>query len=104
MTPVALSHIWLDDRGVAWIDATNVKVIEVAAEWRSTGMSPEEMVYQHYGSPNLAQTMAALTYYLDNQAAFDAEIDRRATEADRLRAANLDSPGRRRLRAMGKLP
>ncbi len=30
MTPVALSHIWLDDRGVAWIDQTNVKVIEVA--------------------------------------------------------------------------
>lgn len=104
MTPVTQSHIWLDERGVAWIDDTKVKVIEVAAEWVSSGMSPEEMVYQHYGSPNLAQTMAALAYYLDNQAAFDAEIARRAAEADRLRAANFDSPVRRRLRALGKLP
>ena len=104
MTPVTLSHIWLDDRGVAWIDQTNVKVNEVAAEWLSTGMSPEEMVYQHYGSPNLAQTLAALTYYADNRAAFDAEIERRAAEADRLRLQNLDSPLRRRLRALGKLP
>ncbi len=104
MTPVTLSHVWLDDRGVAWIDQTNVKVIEVAAEWIFTGMSPEEIVYQHYGSPNLAQTMAALAYYLDNQAAFDAEIARRAAEADRQRAGYVDSPVRRRLRALGKLP
>ena len=104
MTPVTLSHVWLDDRGVAWIDDTNVKVIEVAAEWVSTGMSPEEMVYQHYGSPNLAQTMAALAYYLDNQAAFDAEIARHDKEYEELRAKSLDSPGRRRLRALGKLP
>jgi uncharacterized protein (DUF433 family) len=89
---------------VAWIDDTNVKVIEVAAEWRYTGASPEEMVYQHYGIPDLAQVFAALTYYMDHQAEFDAEMDRQAVEYERLRKESVDSPVRRRLRAMGKLP
>lgn len=101
---VSVSHIWLDDRGVAWIDDTNVKVIEVAMEWRATGMSPEEMEYQHYGSPSLAQVFAALAYYMDHQAEFDAEIERQAKQFEELRAKNLDSPVRRRLRALGKIP
>jgi uncharacterized protein (DUF433 family) len=104
MTPVALSHIWLDDRGVAWIGDTNVKVIEIAMEWRATGASPEEIEHQHYGTPSLAQIMAALSYYLDHQAEIDAEIERQAADFERLRAQNLDTPVRRRLRALGKLP
>jgi uncharacterized protein (DUF433 family) len=104
MTAVTASHIWLDDRGRAWIDDTNVKVIEVAAEWRYTRMSPEEMVYQHYGKPDLAQVFAALAYYHDHEAEFDAEMDRQASEHERLRTESLDSPGRRRLRALGKIP
>ena len=104
MTPVTVSHIWLDDRGVAWIDETNVKVIEVAMEWRSSGISPEEMEYQHYGSPSLVQIFAALAYYLDHKAEFDAEIERQAKEYEELWAKNLDSPLHRKLRAMGKIP
>jgi hypothetical protein len=26
------SHVWLDERGVAWLDDTNVKVVEVALD------------------------------------------------------------------------
>lgn len=29
MTKTETAHIWLDERGVAWIDDTNTKVIEV---------------------------------------------------------------------------
>jgi uncharacterized protein (DUF433 family) len=104
MTPVTQTHIWLDDRGVAWIDDTNVKVIEVAAEWRYTRMSPEEMVHQHYGKPNLAQVFAALSYYAEHQAKFDAEMDRLDREYMQRWAEDLDSPLRRKLRAMGKIP
>jgi uncharacterized protein (DUF433 family) len=103
MTHVA-PHIWLDDRGRAWIDDTNVKVIEVAGEWRYHRMHPEEMVYQHYGKPNLTQVFAALAYYHDHRDEFDAEMDRQDAEHERLRAETLDSPGRRKLRAMGKIP
>jgi uncharacterized protein (DUF433 family) len=104
MSPVTVSHIWLDDRGVAWIDDTNVKVIEVAMEKRATGMSPEEMEFQHYGNLSLSQIHAALMFYYDHQAELDAEIERQSREYEALRAQALDSPGRQRLRAQGKLP
>ena len=103
MTPVTTSHIWLDDRGVAWIDDTNIKVIEVAKESRA-GASPQQIVEEHAGCYTLAQVHAALAYYLDHEAQFNAEMDRHFAEFERLRAASLDSPMRQRLRAMGKLP
>jgi uncharacterized protein (DUF433 family) len=104
MVAVTLSHIRLDERGVAWIADTNIKVIEVAMEKRATGMSPEEIEFQHYGQLSLSQIHAALAYYYEHQAEFDVEIERRAEEYEALRAQTLNSPGRQRLRAMGKLP
>lgn len=98
------SHIHLDDRGVAWIDDTNVKVIEVAAEYLAHGDSPEEMCAQHWGTLSLGQIYAALSYYFDHQAAFDAELDRQLSDYRQRRIQSLDSPGRQRLRAMGLLP
>ena len=49
MPVVTTSHIWLDDRNVAWIDQTNIKVIEVALERLAHGSSVEEIVEQHKG-------------------------------------------------------
>ena len=37
------SHIQLDERGVAWIDQTRLKVIEVAMDWLANRSSAEEM-------------------------------------------------------------
>jgi len=104
MTAVTTSHVWLDERGVAWLDDTNVKVIEVALERLAHGSSPEEIYDQHRGYLSFAQIHAALTYYYDHQAVMDAEIDRQLAEFDQQRAASLSSPGRQRLRALGKLP
>ena len=102
--PTTLSScIWLDDRGVAWIDKTNVKVIEVAAEYLAHGESPEEMCAQHPATLTLGHIHAALGYYFDHQAEFDAELDRQYHDhGDRLRAAQ-NSPARTKLRAMGLL-
>ena len=104
MPPVITSHITIDERGVAWIDDTNVKVIEVAMEKRATGASPEEMEFQHQGVLSLAQIHAALAYYFDHEAEMTAEIERQAHEYEARRAQSLGSPGRERLRSMGKLP
>lgn len=104
MATVSTEHIWLDDRGVAWIDGTNTKVIEVVLDKVADGLSPEEIIQQHYGRFSLAQIYAALAYYYDHQAAFDAEIERQMREVEVLRAQTLDSPGRKRLRAAGKQP
>jgi uncharacterized protein (DUF433 family) len=96
-------HIHLDEHGKAWIDDTNVKVIEVALDKLAHGWSPEEIYLQHNRYLSLAQIHAALSYYYDHQAEFDAEIERQVREVENLRAQSLDSPGRQRLRKLGLL-
>jgi uncharacterized protein (DUF433 family) len=97
------THIWLDDEGRAWIDDTNVKVIEVVLEKIAYAFSPEAIHIQH-PHLSLAQIHAALAYYYDNQAEFDAEIERQGKEVAALRALTMDSPGRKKLRDMGLIP
>jgi len=100
MQAVATAHIHLDDRGVSWIDDTNVKVIEVVMERIAHGSSPEEIHFQH-PHLSLAQIHAALSYYYDHQQDLDAEIQRELEEVAELEAEAADSPIHRRLRAAG---
>jgi uncharacterized protein (DUF433 family) len=95
-------HIWLDTEKRAWIDDTNVKVVEVALDHLAYGWSAEEM---HCQQPHLslAQIYAALAYYYDHQAEFDRLMDESRRRADALAADASDSPLRRRLRAARKL-
>lgn len=102
MSTVGTSHVRLDDRGVAWIDDSNVKVVEIALDRIAHGFSPEEICDQHDSYLTLAQVYSALAYYYDHQADFDRQIDEQVEEHDRRRAASLESPGLRRLRALGK--
>jgi uncharacterized protein (DUF433 family) len=102
MSTVTSSHIRLDERGVAWIDDTNIKVVEIALEHIAHGSSSDEIFEQHNGYLSMAQIHAALTHYYDHQAEYDAEIDRQFREHDAMRSHSLDSPGRRRVRALGK--
>jgi uncharacterized protein (DUF433 family) len=102
--PVSVTtHIWTDDRGVAWVDDTNTKVVEIALDLLAHGWSPEEIHFQH---PHLAlaQIHAALGYYYDHQGDFDAEIQRSLQQFRQRRAAAGDSPLRSRLRSLGRLP
>ena len=104
MATVGAAHIWLDDRGVAWVDDTNTKVIEIILDKLAHGLSPEEIQHEHYNRFSLAQIYAALAYYYDHQAEFDAELQRQVKEVEALRAQSLDSPGRRRLGGLGNKP
>ena len=103
MPKTVTAHIHLDERGVAWVDDTNVKVIEVVLDKLAYGWSPEEIHFQH-PDLSMAQIHAALSYYYDHQLAFDAEIERQLREVEALRAQAEDSPVRQRLRSLGKLP
>ncbi|MBI3330266.1 MAG: DUF433 domain-containing protein [Nitrospinae bacterium] len=103
MPTMVTAHIHLDERGVAWIDDTNVKVIEVVLDKLAHGSSPEEIHFQ-YPHLSLAQIHAALSYYYDHQQEFDTQIERQLQEIEAMAAQASDSPLRRRLRAMGKLP
>jgi uncharacterized protein (DUF433 family) len=96
MSTVATAHIEIDENGVAWIDDTKVKVIEVVIDKMAHGSSPEEMHFQ-YPHLSLAQIHAALAYYYDHQAALEAELARRWQEADELAMQISDIPLRQKL-------
>jgi len=97
---VVSTLIELDERGVAWI--TSIKVLEVATDKLAHSSSPEEM---HLQSPHLslAQIYAALAYYYEHQAEFEAEILRQAERAKVWANAAKDSPIQQRLKEQGLL-
>jgi len=97
-----MPHIRTDEQGRAWIDDTNVKVIEVVLDHIAYGWSAEEIHAQH-PHLSLSQIYAALGYYYDHQAEFDDQIEKSRRRADALATQVADSPVRRRLRAAGKL-
>ena len=103
-TAVLASHVWQDDRGVAWIDDSNVKVIEVVLDYVSDCPQPVEIYEAHGGHLSLAQIHAALAYYHDNKLELDEAIAEQLERVETLRLASLDSPLRNRLRESGCLP
>jgi uncharacterized protein (DUF433 family) len=97
VTATFLTQIELDDREIAWISGTKVKVIEVVLDKIAYGSSPEEIHFQH---PNLslAQIHGALTYYYENQDKVDDQIRRGLEESDELASRASDAEFRRKLR------
>lgn len=97
MPAVLNTLIELDERGIAWISGTKVKVIEVATDKLAHSSSPEEMHFQ-YPHLSLVQIHAALPYYYEHQAEFAAEIVRQANWATGLAEQAKDAPLRHKLR------
>lgn len=95
-------HITIDERGVAWIDRTRVKVIEVALDHLAHGWSAEEIARQH-PDLTLGQIHSALSCFYDNRPEFEDAIAEGYESAKTLGAAADDTPLRRRLRAKGLL-
>jgi len=102
MVTTTSPHIWLDEQSRAWIDETNVKVIEVALDHLAYGWSAEEMQRQH-PHLSLAQAYAALAYYYDHKTEFDRQVEESLRRAEGLASESCDLPLLRRLRASGKL-
>lgn len=101
MEMTAISHVAIDGQGVAWIDETNVKVVEVVLDQIAYGWSPEEIHFQH-PHLSLAQVYSALAFYYDHQDELDTEIAERLAEIRNLRDKMPESQGRRKLREIGK--
>ncbi len=99
-TPVA-SQIEIDDQGVAWITATNTKVVEVVLDKMAYGWSPEEMHFQH-PHLSLAQIHSALAYYYENKERLDDEIESGYQEAEALRSKWSRSALRQKLLTLKK--
>jgi uncharacterized protein (DUF433 family) len=90
-------HVRLDRSGVAWIDDTKIKVVEMIRDHLAYGYSPEEI---HLQSPHLslAQVHAAFAYYYDHQAELDADLERRYQRVQALREERGEAFSRKKLR------
>jgi uncharacterized protein (DUF433 family) len=95
------SHVVIDSNGCAWIDDSNIKVMEVVRDHIAYGWSPEEIHWQH-PHLGLAQIYAALAYYHDNRAAMDAEIQGSLETANTAARLAADSPIARRLQGISR--
>lgn len=96
MSTIATTHIKLDELGVAWIDDTNVKVVEVVTDKLAYDSSPEE-VHAQYPHLSMGQIHAALAYYYDHQAELDEEIQRRRKQANEISLSVSDDALREKL-------
>jgi uncharacterized protein (DUF433 family) len=86
-----ITHIKIDERRVAWIAETNLKVVEVAMDQTAYDWDAEEI---HAAHPHLslAQIHAALSYDYDHKSELDAQMERQ-----------MDNYRRRRGEAAGQL-
>lgn len=100
-TAAEISHVTIDENGRAWIDDTNIKVVEVVRDHLAYGWSPEEIHWQH-PHLSLAQIYAALAYYHDHRASMDAEIQDSLESANAAARLAADSPLARRLRGLAR--
>jgi uncharacterized protein (DUF433 family) len=98
-----ITHIRLDANGVAWIDATNVKVIEVAVDKLAHHCTAEEIQAQ-YPHLSLSQIYAALAYYHDHKEQFDAQIQKDLREVGAVRETAGEPPKADQLRALKRRP
>jgi uncharacterized protein (DUF433 family) len=102
MQTVVHAPIVLDEQGVAYIEGTTAKVIEIVLAKEVSGQSPEEL-QQEFPHLSLAQIYAALAYYHQHKEELDADIERRRQLARQMRQDAGPSPLAARLRAEGKL-
>jgi uncharacterized protein (DUF433 family) len=84
-------HIVLDEDKVPIIAGTTMKVVELVAERRAYGWSPEELYFQH-PHLTLGQIYSALAYYWDHTEELDQDLQRRIERTDQVRQAADRSP------------
>ena len=91
------THIVRDDKGVAWLDKTNIKVIEIVLDHLAYGWSADA-IHDQYPHLSLAEIHSALAFYYDHSVEFDAQIARQKEELKTLRAVTGQAPLQTRLR------
>ena len=89
--PVSTEHIVLDEKGVARLAGTRIKVQHLI-EARQAGIDTPEKLQEAHPHLSLGQIHAALAYYYDHQGLIDGQIAASSRVAEELRpqAANAE--------------
>jgi uncharacterized protein (DUF433 family) len=77
-----------------------VRVAMLVMDYRSRGLSPDEMVL-HYPYLKIAEVYAAMAYYFDHQQEIDAEIEQEVNQASRDNSSKTRDPIWHKLKAKG---
>ena len=83
MPATAYPHILLSYDGVAMIEGTTIKVVEVVMDKLAHGWDAEQIARQHPGL-ELGAIHSALAYYYDHRAELDQQISDRLRREDEL--------------------
>jgi uncharacterized protein (DUF433 family) len=87
MAESTVHPISLDDRGVAYISGTSMKVAHVAIDVERWGMTPQQ-IQENYPRLSLEQIHAALAYYDKHRGEIETRIAQENEEYERIRAEN----------------
>ena len=98
METAATPKIRLDEAGVAWIEGTRTKVIEVVLNQQWSGETPEEL---QPDMPHLSveQIRAAMAYYEAHREELESDIARRRQWVEEIRKTQPQGPTREELLA-----
>ncbi len=98
-----LSHVVRDEQGVAWVDDTNIKVVEIALDQLAYGWSADA-IHEQFPHLSLAQIHASLAYFYDHQEEFERAIRARADDVAKWRGELGESGLEQRLRQLKLAP
>lgn len=85
MTSVAVGEVQIDDRGVAFVGRTRMKVSQIVTERHTWGLTAEEIAENH-DTITLSEVFTALAYYADHRQQVDAELAEAEAFVEQLRA------------------
>ena len=93
-------HVLVDEKGVAVIAGTTMKVVELVSHHLTYGWSPEELHFQ-FPHISLGKVYSALAYYWDFKDSLDADMERRWQQVEAWRSQDGESPVIAELRMKG---
>ena len=93
-------HITLVKNGVAVIEGTTTKIVEIVLESKAYGWSPEEIHFQH-PHLSLGQIYSAMAYYYDHLSDFEREIKLRLEKVKKIKSSIGESKLRTKLKDKG---
>ena len=98
LTATEYKYVELDEKNVAIIKGTTMKVVELMTSVKAYSLSPEELL-ESYPHLTLSKIYSALAYYWDHKQDIDADMQRRFEYAEKLRLEAGESPLAKKLRA-----